>query len=53
MDTRRVVGGIVKAKACHVTSLSECARRYGVNKTTKLLTGVVVEVEILQNPTTR
>ncbi len=32
VDQWRVVGGIVHAKACHVTSLAECSRRYGALK---------------------
>lgn len=43
-DTRRVVGSKVMAKACHVTSLAECARRYGSNKNTKELVGTVTDV---------
>ena len=27
-DPRRIVSSMVEAKACHVTSLAECARRY-------------------------
>ena len=44
VDPRKVVGNIVIAKACHITSLAECARRYGANKQTKTLEGVVVDV---------
>ena len=35
------VGARVIAKACHVTNLSECSRRYGSNSKNKLLIGVV------------
>jgi hypothetical protein len=45
-DPRRVTGSIVVTKACRVTNLAECARRYGANKTTKLVEGVVVDVII-------
>ena len=45
-DPRRVVGNIVYAKATAVTSLSECARRYGSNSKTKELHGVVKEVVV-------
>ena len=34
-DPRCIVGSMVEAKACHVTSLAECARRYGSNSKTK------------------
>jgi Transposase IS4 len=43
-DTQRTIGSIVEAKACHVTSLAECARRYGAQKSTKYVGGVVVDV---------
>ena len=43
-DPRRVTGSIVIAKACHVTNLAECARRYGANKSTKMVEGVVVDI---------
>ena len=32
------------AKACHVTNLSECSRRYGSNSKSKLLIGVVFKI---------
>ena len=44
LDPRRVIGNTVYAKAIHVTNQSECARRYGPNKKSKLLKGVVLEV---------
>ena len=31
-------------KACHVTSLSECRRKYGSNSKNKLLIGVVLKI---------
>jgi Transposase IS4 len=49
VDPHRVVGNTITAKACHVTNLAECARRYGSNKSTKLLDGVVIEVAVVQN----
>src|SRR5687767_6116742 len=45
MDSRKVIGSRVVAKACHVTSLSECSCRYGRNKKTKEVVGTVVAVE--------
>jgi hypothetical protein len=45
-DPQKVVRNIVIAKACHITSLAECARWYGANKQTKTLEGVVVDVII-------
>jgi hypothetical protein len=50
-DQRRVIGGRVQAKALHVSNLAECARRYGANKSTKMLLGTVVEVSNVINPT--
>ena len=44
LDPRRVIGNTVHAKAMHVTNNSECAQRYGSNKKSKLLKGVVLEV---------
>jgi hypothetical protein len=43
-ETRRIVGGIVYAKAIHVTNEKECGRRYGRNESTKLVQGHVAEV---------
>jgi hypothetical protein len=43
-DNRRTIGSVVEAKACHVTSLAECARRYGAQKSTKYIEGVVVDI---------
>ena len=49
---RRIVGSMVEAKACHVTNLAECARRYGSNSKTKRVQGVMTHVEVVKNPTT-
>ena len=49
---RRVVGGVVHAKACHVTSLAEATRRYGSLKNEKLLPGKVSCVEVIRNAET-
>jgi hypothetical protein len=49
-DERKVLGCRVQAKALHVSNLSECARRYGSNKSTKMLLGTVVEVTNVVNP---
>jgi hypothetical protein len=44
LDTRRIVGSQVHAKALHVTNNAECSRRYGgAGKTTKQLQGTLVE----------
>ncbi len=43
-DIRRIVGSVVHAKAIHVTNKAECGRRYGRNKSTKLVQGHVSEV---------
>ena len=51
-DERQNVGSKVMAKACHVTNLAECARRYGSNKQEKLIVGIVKEVVIKRNNTT-
>jgi hypothetical protein len=48
---RKVVGNRIRAKAKHVTSDVECKRRYGSNWKTKMLYGVVVDVENIINPT--
>jgi hypothetical protein len=42
--TRQIVGSVVHAKAIHVTNEAECGRRYGQNKSTKLVQGHVAEV---------
>ena len=39
---RFVIGKCVNAKALHVLHLSECARRYGSDKKTNRLVGLVV-----------
>jgi hypothetical protein len=49
-DPRRTIGGLIEAKAIHVTSEAECSRRYGANKKTKIVPGVVVSVKNVQNP---
>jgi hypothetical protein len=49
-DQRRTIGGQVHAKACHVTALSECARRYGSEKKVKLVPGTVVNIDLVSNP---
>jgi Transposase IS4 len=41
-DPRTIVGTRVQAKACHVTNLAECSRRYGANASTFMVNGVVV-----------
>ena len=51
-NPRRIVGSMVEAKACHVTSLAECARRYGSNSKTKKVQGIVTHVEVIKNSTT-
>ena len=48
-DPRYVVGGLVHAKACHVTNESECRRRYGSHAKTKLVNGVVTKVDTIRN----
>ncbi|KAG7357903.1 hypothetical protein IV203_014516 [Nitzschia inconspicua] len=52
IDQRRVVGARVKAKAVHVTSESEAARRYGQLSKTKMVFGTVLSVDTAVNPTT-
>ena len=42
-DPRRIVGRRVYAKAIHVTSLAECARRFGSRSKTKEVAGTVLE----------
>ena len=51
-DPCKVPGNKVWAKACHVTSLAECARRYGGYKHVKLLQGTVYCCEYVRNPVT-
>ena len=43
---------MVEAKACHVTNLAECARRYGSNSKMKRVQGIVTHVEVIKNSTT-
>jgi hypothetical protein len=50
LDTRRIVGSKVHAKALHVTNNAECSRRYGAGKTTKRLPGTVVESKEVHKP---
>jgi hypothetical protein len=52
VEERRTVGGRVHAKACLVSNLGECERRYGSAKHTKLVRGTVVEVITTGNATT-
>ncbi|KAG7372651.1 transposase IS4 [Nitzschia inconspicua] len=47
-----IVGAKCQAKACMVTDLSECSRRYGSSAKTKILEGVVLESISMKNPTT-
>ncbi|KAG7345146.1 transposase IS4 [Nitzschia inconspicua] len=47
-----IVGAKCQAKACMVTDLSECSRRYGSSAKTKILEGVVLESISMTNPTT-
>jgi hypothetical protein len=44
MDHRRVIGNRVEARACLLTNLSECSRRYGANAKTYMVPGIVVDV---------
>jgi hypothetical protein len=48
-DPRRTPGAAIHAKATSITSLAECARRYGNRKKLKWLTGKVLRVEICRN----
>lgn len=43
------IGDAIEAKAIHVTSEAECARRYGSNSKTKFLNGIVTA--IINHPT--
>lgn len=52
-DPRLVVGNVVLAKAMHVTNESECGRRYGREKKTKMLEGTVLLVTITRSETTK
>ena len=42
LDPRKVVGNVVLAKACHITSDAECKRLYGSNWNTKMVQGTIV-----------
>lgn len=53
VDQRRVIGAVIHAKACHVTSAQECRRRFGANWKTKLVQGVVRAVEDALTPNNR
>jgi hypothetical protein len=53
VDPQKVVCNHIRAKAKHVTSDAECKRRYGSNWNTKMLYGVVVDVENIVNATTK
>ena len=44
MDPRRAIGARITAKAIHVTNGAECSRRYGANRTKKMLPGVVLDI---------
>jgi Transposase IS4 len=46
VDPRTVVGNVILAKAIHVTNEAECARRYGREKSTKMLEGTVLRVKV-------
>ena len=43
-DPRRTVGSTITAKAIHVTNGAECSRRYGSNRETKRVHGIIVEI---------
>jgi hypothetical protein len=45
-DPRRTVGARVHAKALHVASPAEYARRYGMLNTSKLVNGTMVDVRV-------
>jgi hypothetical protein len=53
VDPRRVVGSRVQAKACHVTNLAECARRYGSNAKSAVVFGTVRDVRNTKTNTGR
>jgi len=48
-DHRKVVGEQVHALAHHVTSLSECNHCYGSLSKTKLVPGIVEQVDVVPN----
>ena len=51
-DPQHIVGSMVEVKACHVTNLAECLRRYGSNSKTKSVQGIMTHVEVIKNSTT-
>ena len=51
-DLRHVVGNHVEAKACHVTSSAKCTQRYGSNKNTKMVSGIVMAMDVVTNAQT-
>jgi Transposase IS4 len=42
VDPRTIIGALVTAKACHVTSAAECHRRYDAKAKEKWVVGIVV-----------
>ena len=52
-DPQRIVGSMVEAKACHVTNLAECSRRYGSNSKMKRVQGIITHVDVMKNSTTK
>ena len=48
LDLRKKIGGRVYAKAFHVTSLAESARRYGSRLKSKEVHGTVVDVRVVK-----
>ena len=51
-DPRHIVSSMVEVKACHVTNLAECSRRYGSNSKMKRVQGIDTHVEVIKNSTT-
>ena len=49
VNQRSIRGGFIMAKAVFVTSVAECARRYGAHAMTKMLPGIVSEVLKVKN----
>ena len=52
-DPRLIVGRLVYAKAVHVTSLAECSRRFGSAASTRIVPGIVRDVERRETKTGR